>query len=584
MRLRSIGIQGFRSFTTEQALDFTSLQPGLYHVQGVNLTEPALEANGAGKSSLFEAPYWCLYGKTTRDLHGDAVVNWQGKERCFVITELDVPAGRLAVLRARNPNTLDISLNGEEPRPISQEDLETLLGMGPEMFLYSIHFAQFVPAFVDLRPAEQMAVYSAVLNLEVWEVASDRAAAANRDLEPKIIAGRETLARLEGQAEQLLATAYKKQERDWDVAQKKKALAQEASLHEARAAVAQTLLLVKAAETGAAEFRARREVVQQAAAEVAKYEHEERRLKQELITLRSKNYTKCPTCGASVTRTHILKEIQNKEKEFKKAAAAAKTAVTLHDVRMKDMVQFQDAEMAYSEAKTKEGVVTAGVQAAVKRLQELQQEPNPYTQQREAQQKQAAALEQEMGHLEVSLKHLSTAQAAAQFWVKEFKELRLSIIQESLAQLTVETNESLFQLGLPDWSIAFDTERVTKSKTVDKNFTTQVQAPNVEHAVPWKVWSGGESQRLRLAVALGFNNLICSQLEVQPSVEFFDEPTQWLSSTGVESLLSILSERAKRYRKVILLADHRSFAFGEFVGTIEVIKDKNGSRLNVGTV
>ena len=80
---------------------------------------------------------------------------------------------------------------------------------------------------------------------------------------------------------------------------------------------------------------------------------------------------------------------------------------------------------------------------------------------------------------------------------------------------------------------------------------------------------------------MGLSNLICSRLELQPTVEFYDEPTQWLSESGIQDLLGVLLERAKKYRKVILLADHRGLSFGQFSGTIMVTKDRGGSRLHV---
>ena len=153
------------------------------------------------------------------------------------------------------------------------------------------------------------------------------------------------------------------------------------------------------------------------------------------------------------------------------------------------------------------------------------------------------------------------------------------LIQESLAQLTLECNEVLFQMGLQDWFVSFDVERETKSGGINKNFTVMVQAPQMKDPVPWEVWSGGESQRLRLAVSMGFANLVSSRLGVQPNVEFWDEPSTWMTESGIQDMLTVLAERAERYRKVILLADHRALDFGGFVGVINIIKDRGGSRI-----
>ncbi len=68
MKLQRISITGFRSFRTTQVLLLNKMYPGLWLVTGENEVEPELGANGAGKSSLFEAVHWALYGKTSRSL------------------------------------------------------------------------------------------------------------------------------------------------------------------------------------------------------------------------------------------------------------------------------------------------------------------------------------------------------------------------------------------------------------------------------------------------------------------------------------------------------------------------------------
>jgi hypothetical protein len=44
---------------------------------------------------------------------------------------------------------------------------------------------------------------------------------------------------------------------------------------------------------------------------------------------------------------------------------------------------------------------------------------------------------------------------ATQYWVKGFREVRLSLISEVLTQLELEVNNKLFQLGLENWKVLF---------------------------------------------------------------------------------------------------------------------------------
>ena len=67
------------------------------------------------------------------------------------------------------------------------------------------------------------------------------------------------------------------------------------------------------------------------------------------------------------------------------------------------------------------------------------------------------------------------------------------------------------------------------------------------------------------------------------SIEFYDEPTQFLSDDGISDLMDVLRDRAYRENKQVILADHRDFITrGEFSGMINVVKDENGSKVCIG--
>lgn len=62
---------------------------GLVLLRGENLEEPSAKSNGAGKSSIPDALYWCLYDETAREESGDAVINVTAKKNCRVVTILE---------------------------------------------------------------------------------------------------------------------------------------------------------------------------------------------------------------------------------------------------------------------------------------------------------------------------------------------------------------------------------------------------------------------------------------------------------------------------------------------------------------
>ncbi len=97
MELKRLGIRNFLGIGEgEIAFD----RSGVVLIEGVNHDSPYSISNGAGKSSIFEALFWGLYGKTKRGLAGDDVVNNVSGKDCRVEVEFD----DFLVIRTRKDN------------------------------------------------------------------------------------------------------------------------------------------------------------------------------------------------------------------------------------------------------------------------------------------------------------------------------------------------------------------------------------------------------------------------------------------------------------------------------------------------
>jgi energy-coupling factor transporter ATP-binding protein EcfA2 len=133
-------------------------------------------------------------------------------------------------------------------------------------------------------------------------------------------------------------------------------------------------------------------------------------------------------------------------------------------------------------------------------------------------------------------------------------------------------------LGLPGWEIKITTEVALKSGDMKPGIHIQISSPHAKG--PWAEQSGGEEQRVRLAVAMGFSAVIQRMAGVWNRLEVWDEPSNWLSEQGVEDLLQCLAYRAETTNKTIWVIDHRSLS-GNFAEVWSVIKDTNGSHIKV---
>ena len=60
IELISIELACFKSFIAPQLITFEA-DKGLNFLGGLNKVHPRMGANGAGKSSLWDAMFWCFY-------------------------------------------------------------------------------------------------------------------------------------------------------------------------------------------------------------------------------------------------------------------------------------------------------------------------------------------------------------------------------------------------------------------------------------------------------------------------------------------------------------------------------------------
>jgi len=164
-----------------------------------------------------------------------------------------------------------------------------------------------------------------------------------------------------------------------------------------------------------------------------------------------------------------------------------------------------------------------------------------------------------------------------EFWKRGFKELRLWLVSAALDELTLASNNALEELGLVGWKVVFEAERETQQRTISRGFHAFICSPASPDRVPWESWSGGETQRLQLAVAVGVNDLISARTGVGSSIEMYDEPTRHLSADGVQDVITFLSERARTSGRSVWVVDHNHFAHGSFTRRYLVTKSAAGS-------
>jgi DNA repair exonuclease SbcCD ATPase subunit len=139
MNLSNIEIKNFYSIG-DISLEFND--SGIVFVEGKN--KDIGGSNGSGKSSIFEAIVWGLYGKTIRKSTEEALVNNKHKKECLVRIKLD--NGRVVIERTRRPNFLRFIVNGDdrtqESITATQAEVEKYFNLNYKTFVASTVWGQ----------------------------------------------------------------------------------------------------------------------------------------------------------------------------------------------------------------------------------------------------------------------------------------------------------------------------------------------------------------------------------------------------------------------------------------------------------
>jgi DNA repair exonuclease SbcCD ATPase subunit len=584
--LTSVQLANFRSFATPTTISFTT-RPGLKLITGSNQAEPRLGANGAGKSTIWDAVCFALYGTSVKGLRPSDLLT-HGADNLAVALDLTINDEPHNVRRAAPP--MRAYLDGG---PAEQGEIDALVGLSRSRFLNSVVFGQATPLFIDLPVPARGDLLDEVLDLELWMRAASNAGEQHRVMLNRLIEARRALARTTGQIEGLGdLNRFAVQQAHWE--QQRQVMINDAIDALEQAEQAHAAFVVQrdkdegpvdeaAAKQAYEEFRTAHTTARETVATL----NAQIKTITETTELLDNNNT-CPTCGQDITTEHVQGYFETAKPQV--AELSERRRVALLDI------QTTASEVAGSE-ETWRGAVRINQERRAARIildrqiadkardmarldREATQwtnEANPFAVEAERARQEHARLTELLEQQQAEESVMVSQAAALDYWKQGFRKVRLYCLERVLGELTVETRNSLLALGLGEWRIAFATATETRSGTVRLGVQVNIQAPEAQRR--FELLSGGESQRARLAVSLGLANLIQRWAGVRFDLEVFDEPTAWLSDQGVADLLDSLRSRAETNQRSIWVCDHRALVHAGFDEVMNVIKTEAGSRI-----
>ena len=582
--LDSVCIEHFRSFVEPTVIRFTA-QSGLKFISGRNLAEPQLGANGAGKSTVFDAITWCLYGTSIKGLRAAELVSY-GFSDMLVIVILQIDDETVAIQRTAPPNRLSI-----DGRPAEQEEVDRLVSLSRSRFLTSVVFGQGVPLYIDLPVPARGDMLDEVCGLEMWLSAANLASERHRDGERDLVQLRIAVERVDAQlAAQPDLDELQRLEADWEK-DRTKQLFELSARYEAIEADIRGLPQVPPPDPQAIDTAWQLYTEKHERLTALERDQQVTQLAWERADQSVKFYDTndvCPTCASKLSAEFRDAQLLEAGRERIRLAQALNRSQTARAQAKSEQdaafAAWQDATDIAGELVRRQSIVeeqfrsrrlaSGELRDQAERLQQLE---NPHKMRRSSAELVRKQLLADLAKKQELVDNATAQLNALNYWRQGFRRVRLFCLENVLRELQLETRNSLTALGLADWNIYYTTQTETKSGTMRLGVQVEVEPPS-QKAGRFDVLSGGEGQRARLAGSLGLASLVQRWAGVKWNLEVWDEPTAWLSESGVDNLLDCLAYRATVHDKSILLADHRALAHSGFVEAYQVTKDHHGSQ------
>lgn len=529
MQLKTLTLNNFYSFR-HATLKVSDLEPGIIQIQGVNKDSGG--SNGSGKSTVFEAIIWGLFGKTIRKSNEEALINVDEGHNCYVALELfKEGVGSIQIKRCKKPTSLEVHINGsslvKENMAKTQEALEELLDISYKSFIASVVFGQHADIdFLSASKEDKRLIVKNCLNLDTIfdyrdKIKEMKSEAGNVSKSMGLL-----INELTDQAKNLenylpdrkykyielppLATILKAERKISDNAQKIKTLKSDYND------------LVKKKSTIEAHL------------ELGTYVEEK----------------DCPVCKNNYKHEQTLEDLQRLAKDLqllwpkmrdieakiKKLENESKKLTPIYSSLIWDKINEKNKKIKESD------VIKTEYESLINKI-------NTYTETKNNAEKKLEALK---------------------YWEKAFSEQGLIryIIKNILEYLNSQVNKFLSILTNNAISLVFNEEL---EETITAN----------GREIKFMSLSGGEKRKVNLAVMLALQSVQRVLSKNNFNIIFFDEIGENVDDEGIQGIYNLLNSMKQDENKIIFLITHNSYLKNllESSNVLTIMKSRGESRI-----
>ena len=589
-----VTLKNFMSFQDETFEDLG--EPGLTLVEGRNLDEGG--SNGSGKSTMWDAISWAMFGQTVRGLKNEEIINRKAGKGCSVCVFLKHNGFEYTVARYRKSKEFGnrlIVFKDQDFKGVTKTEtveLGTLamtqdwlikeLGIDFELFRCTVLFAQGETFnFINETNKRQKEILSKVMHIDYRDMLTNakknfRSVEDEYDqidrkfdvLESHLVEDPDELF-----ADEILDWESKRLTKVKDLKEDIKAL--KVSMNECKAGIEDTGPLTDKMN----DYKAKHIEVYD---KIEKLQSKRASVKT-MIVMKNKEHEKmsglieagkCPTCEQDIDGgMWDLKEIE------KYVAALSKTADKIQVGLDKFNEQRKEYDSKYNDYK--DAILRSenqekdykwygkGHSTKMQDMKDIVAELNPYELQKTKALEKQDSINRKLKQIEKTKIKLSEVLPYHQFWIDAFGDagIKSFVFDLICSSLTNKANGYLNSLSGGSISVSFDTQKKLKSGELREKFDVSINMNG--EVVSYESYSGGEKRRVSLAVDMALSDLMSDYYGAEFNMIVFDEQTNFLDQGGREQFMGLLTDLSKTKHVYVVDHDAQFKAMFDDVITIE---------------
>lgn len=624
MRFLELQLHNFMCFEDETLkLD----GQGLVFVQGINKDSEAANGNGSGKSSLIvEGLLWTLFGKTARGIKGDDVVR-KGADGCLASVHWEQDKTQYRVVRHQDHpefgNSLGFTCIQEQTdtteltnltctdKRRTQELIEKTLSFGMQLALYALVLGQKSLSFVGATDAVKKQILETIMQFEFLNDAQALAKVKAATLQDKITETDKDLVKAQTKQTSLTAELSRldTEQTSWQTRQEAltqqlreqlKELQRRQGLQETfiqeRDVVRERLTKFEDSDKERAELtavcsamRSQQDIL------LSKVDLTNAAIVRLEVSTKAKPNPNCPRCGQILPSSELEKEkrrlaIERKDlRGYLNEVEQTETLVRLCKLRaevagvalneLPALEKTQADRQAYDRLSSRiDDLLTLKIERHEEEICKLSSAVSPYAGLIEKVVQNLKEVDQQDKQLVKEVTSLKSEKAYYDFWIVGFgkKGLQSYLLDAAVPFLTERANVYAATLCGGDVSIEFKTTIETEDGTPRDDLV--VNCTNQCGADKYEGQSGGEQNRIDMAVTLALQDLVLSRLGTDMNFSVFDESTPFTDTEGVQRVVRLLRELSAT-RSSIFFVSHNPDYLDHFDNHLTVVKEGGISRL-----